>query len=242
MFRNRSAQRIFVTLLLFFAFLVFFVDAMLSPAAAQEASPTPEASAPAGTPGSAPELPTVGPVSVTYPLHGQTLKGDVKIMGSIAIEGWTSYELAFADALNTEPNWFVFTTGSNPLAEGGLLAAWDTTTISDGTYNLRLRVFSPGSNQDVVIYSLRIRNYTVDTPAPTSTPLASATSSATPTPTITLTFTPLPTETPYSTPTRLPPNPASLRTDEIVFNLGRGVVFAALLFGVFGLFLWLRRR
>ena len=240
MSRHRPAQRIF-PILVCFVLLASFVDALLSPVAAQDASPTPEALTPVGTPSSIPELPTVGPVNVTYPIHGQTLKGSVNITGSIALDGWTGYELAFADTAGAELNWFTFATGTNPFADG-LLAAWDTTAISDSDYNLRLRVFAPGGDQDVFIYGLRIRNYTVDTPQPTATASASATPSPSPAATITLTFTPQPTSTPYSTPTQLPPNPASLRSDEIVFNLGRGAAFTALLFGVFGLFLRLRRR
>lgn len=230
-----------IVFLVFFVFFVTFVDAALWPAAAQDESPTPAALTPAGTPSSIPELPTVGPISILYPLHGQPLKATVKITGSIALEGWTTYELAFADAASAEPNWFVFATGSNPVIDG-LLAEWDTTSISDGVYNLRLRVTGPNGEQDVFVEGVRINNYTADTPEPTSTPPASATPTSTPMPTVTLTFTPLPTETPYSTPTRLPPNPASLRPDDIAFNLGRGALFAAVLFGVFGWMLKLRRR
>ncbi len=233
---------LFSLLLLFFVFFVSFVDAVLSPASAQDETPTPAVFTPTKTQANIPELPTVGPVSVFSPLHGQALKASIKITGSIALEGWTGYELAFAYAANAEPDWVVFATGVNPVAEGSLLATWDTTTISDGDYNLRLRVLSPNGDQDVIVYGIRIRNYSVDTPMPTATPLPSATPSASPTVTITSTSTPKPTGTPYSTPTRMPPNPASLRTDDIVFNFSRGALFVAVLFGVFGLFLRLRRR
>ena len=233
-------KRFLAGLLSFLFALGFLLNAAPSPAAAQDETSTPEVTLPMGTSGSVPELPTVGPINITYPIHGQPLKGSVNITGSIALEGWTSYELAFSDTANTDPNWFTFATGVNPVPDGGLLAAWDTTTISDGEYNLRLRVFSPNGDQDVFVYGLRLRNYTVDTPEPTSTPLASATPTASPTATATVTSTPQPTSTPYVRPSPMPPNPASLRTDEIAFNLGRGAAFVALLFGVFGLFLKLR--
>jgi hypothetical protein len=252
---KRRPAREFFFVLVFFVIFVSFVDASLSPASAQEASPTPTPLDPpiltpknGGTPGGSgtptgiiPELPTVGPVSISYPIHGQTLQGTVNITGSIALEGWTSYELAFSYADDTEPNWFPFATGTNPLVDG-LLAAWDTTTLTDRDYNLRLRVFGPGDPQDVFVYGLRVHNYIVDTPLPTLTPTPSVTPLASPTPTATATFTPLPTATPYSMPTPLPPNPATLRPDEIVFNLARGVLFTAMLFGIFGLFLHLRAK
>jgi len=231
---RRRAREVSNSLVLwvFLVFFVFFVDSAVSPVAAQDASPTPE-----GTPSVIPELPTVGPVSVSYPLHGQTLTGSVNITGSIALDGWTSYELAFSDANGAAPSWFIFAAGTNPVP-GGPLVAWDTTTLTDGDYNLRLRVFTPGGSQDVFVYGLRVRNYTVDTPVPTIT----LTPTASPIVTAVPTSTPAPTSTPYSTPTPMPPNPASLRPGEIVFNLGRGALFTALLFGIFGLFLRMRAK
>lgn len=244
MLKHRPAQKIFsilVSILVFGALLLCAVDAIFWPVAAQEETHTPTETPTAGTPVIVPELPTVGPVSISYPIHGQTLKGTVNIKGSIALEGWTSFELAFADSASSEPNWFVFATGTNPLTDG-LLAAWDTTTISDGEYNIRLHVAVPDGDQDVIVYGIRIHNYTVDTPQPTSTPTITSTATTTATVTVTATFTPPPSPTPYSTPTRLPPNPATLRSDEIVFNFGRGALFTALLFGIFGLLLRLRSR
>lgn len=243
MLKHRPAQKNFPILVMFsLVILVCALDAVFWPAAAQDDVPTPTPTTTAGTPATIPELPTVGPISISYPLHGQTLKATVNITGSIALEGWTSFELAFADAASTEPNWFPFATGSNPLAEDGPLAVWDTTTVSDGEYILRLRVSSPAGEQDVFVYGIRIRNYTVDTPQPTSTPTITSTATATATATVTTTFTPLPTSTPFSTPTQLPPNPATLRSDEIVFNFLRGGLFSVMLFGIFGLLLHLRSR
>ena len=238
MLKRRLAREVSL-FLVFLVTFVFFVDSNLTPAAAQDELPTPEAALPAGTPSIVPELPTVGPVSVSYPIHGQTLTGIANITGAIALESWTSYELAFSDANDATPSWFLFASGTNPVpVPDGPLAAWDTTTLTDSDYNLRLRVVSPGGSQDVFIYGLRVRNYTVDTPVPT----IALTSTPSPVATLAPTFTLAPTSTPYSTPTPMPPNPATLRADEIVFNLGRGALFTALLFGIFGLFLRMRSK
>jgi hypothetical protein len=237
--KRRPAQKFF-WLLFFFVLFLSFVDSALTPVSAQEASPT-------TTPLNVPEIPTVGPISISYPIHGQVLKGTVNITGTISIEGWTAFELAFAlgDGSsigdNATLNWFVFASGINPLPDGPL-ATWDTTALTDGDYTLRLRVFSSSGDQDILIYGLRVRNYLIDTPLPTMTFTPTTTPPASPTVTPTVTFTPLPTATPYSMPTPMPSNPAILRTDQIIFNLGRGVLFTGLLFGVFGLFLRLRRR
>jgi len=230
----------FFLLLVFLGVFIAFVDSTLAPASAQEASPTPEDLTPTQTQAIVPEIPTVGPVSISYPIHGQTLKGIVNITGSITLEGWTSYELAFSDTGASTPSWFVFITGENPLPEDGLLTAWDTTTLTDGDYTLRLRVSGPNGDQDAYVYGLHINNYTPDTPLPTQTFTATVTPTSSPVATATMTFTPLPTSTPYVSPTPMPPNPAILYSNEIVFDLVRGALFTGMLFGVFGLFLSLR--
>ena len=225
-----------------FAFLLVWAI-FPPPACAQAASPTPESPTPVGTQPLIPEIPTPSPVLITYPVHGLRLTGVIKITATIALQGWTSYELAFSYANDATGTWFGFAGGTNPLPADGL-AAWDTTRLSDGDYNLRLRVFSPGGSQDGFAYGLRVRNYTVDTPeptltpTPTATPLASATPVSTAVPSSTTTLTP----TAYPTPTALPANPAALGAGEIVFNLVRGALLIFFLFGAFGLYLRLRHR
>ena len=239
MSKRRLAQDFF----LFFVFLavfISFVDSTLTQVSAQDDSPTLEGLTPTGTQAVVPEIPTVGPVSVSYPIHGQTLKGIINITGNIALEGWAAYELAFADAGTSTPSWFVFMTGENPLPDDGLLAAWDTTTLTDGDYTLRLRISGPDGDQDTYVYGLHINNYTPDTPLPTQTFTATITPTPSPVATATMTFTPLPTSTPYISPTPMLPNPAILYPNEIVFDLVRGALFTGMLFGIFGLFLNLR--
>lgn len=229
------AQKLFLLLVLC-GFCVPFLDSDPAPVSAQEASPTPGVVVPVGTETVIPEIPTTAPISIFYPIHLQTLRGTVNITGLIATDGWTSYEVAFSYAENATSVWFPFATGKNPLVDNAL-AVWDTTTLTDGDYNLRLRVFNPdGSSQDAFVYGLRVRNYTIDTPIPSITPTSTATSAATALPTATVTITP----TPFPTPTALPSNRATLSTGEITANLGLGAVLAAVLFGIFGMFLWLR--
>lgn len=230
-------RREFGTVLFVAIFAFVSIGAFVpQPARAQEASPTPSV-----TPTlSNPEVPTASPVIITYPVAGLKLAGVVKITGTIAVSGWTSYELAFAYATDTSGTWFGFAGGSNP-APTDALASWDTTKLSDGDYNLRLRVFSPGGSQDGFAYGLRIRNYTVDTPVPTLAFTPTATSSAPPATAIP-SSTPTLTPTIFPTPTDLPANPASLGSAEIVLNLVRGALLIVFLFGAFGFFLRLRRR
>lgn len=226
---------------LFFVFLFFFALFTYPVAAsAQGVSPTPGSLTPAataqGTPALVPEIPTPSPIMIIYPVHGLKLTGVVNITGSVALDGWTSYEAAFAFADDQSNTWFTFAGGTNPLP-GTTLASWKTTSVSDGDYNLRLRVFSPGGFQDGFVYGLRVRNYTADTPVPTLTLTPTATSAATTLPT----FTPTVTSTVYPSPTALPPNPATLGAGDIVLNLGGGALIMIALFGAFGLLTRLRR-
>ena len=114
------------------------------------------------------------------------LQGVVTIRGSSNETGFLSAEVDFTYAGDTTGTWFLIATDSQPV-DSSTLATWDTTTITDGDYNLRLRVIlSDGTHLDVIIPNLRVRNYTpIETPTPAPTAVQ-----PTLTPTITLTPTP----------------------------------------------------
>jgi hypothetical protein len=105
---------------------------------------------------------------------------------------------------------------------GEALATWDTTTITDGDYDLRLLVsLKDGAQQQVVASGLRVRNYTlIEANMPTLTPLVS------------VTLTPIP---PTTTP--LPPNPAQLTRADYFTSLVQGGAIALLLFLALGIYL-----
>ncbi|MGB8212170.1 MAG: hypothetical protein WCE68_01300 [Anaerolineales bacterium] len=172
-----------------------------------------------------------GPVFMS--LHpGQVLQGVVAIQGSSDVPGFLSAEVAFAYAGDTTGTWFLIVASNQPVASN-TLATWDTTTITDGDYNLRLRVYlTDGSHLDTIVQNLRVRNYTpVETPTPAPTPLQ-----ATPLPTITLTATQFP------TPTSLPPNPAVLTPADVSISLAYGGLGAMLFLAILGIYGWLRRK
>ncbi len=198
-------------------FLLLTAILLLSPGSsvlAQGETPSP----PAETPGEA-----VGELAIQSPLAGQALQGTVSISGTTAIAGFQSAEIDFAYADNPLNTWFLIAQSQTPI-ENGELAQWDTTTITDGVYSLRLTVtLSDGSQQSVTISGLRVRNYTpieTNTPipiSPTNTPVPGDT--AVPTITPTPTITPIP---PSATP--LPPNPAQLSTSDILNSAGKGAL------------------
>lgn len=184
-------------------------------------------------------------IAVTNPQAGDTLRGKVEITGRMDVPDFASAELAFSYAASDSADaWFTIQTFTQPPADSAL-AVWDTSLVTDGEYNLRLRVFLlNGAFQDVLVTDLKIRN---DTPDPTATFTESPTS--TPTPLFFSQFTPPPADAPTSTPlpafptsTPLPPNPASLTTASILSVFGRGALAILGVFILVSLFLRLRRN
>ncbi|HRQ23127.1 MAG TPA: hypothetical protein PLF42_06820, partial [Anaerolineales bacterium] len=108
------------------------------------------------------------PPAITSPQAGETLRGQVEIQGRMDLPDFASAELAFSYAASTSGDaWFPIQTFSAPPADS-TLAVWDTTLVTDGGYNLRLRiVLQDGSIQDCLVVDLTIRNYTPD---PTAKP------------------------------------------------------------------------
>ena len=179
--------------------------------------------------------------TISYPIEAQIVQGVVTISGSVTVLGFSSYKISFAYENDPTQTWFELSSSSLPVFEGEL-GAWDTTTLTDGDYSLRLQVFLlDGTVQEATVTGLRVRNYTpipTSTHTPTSTPVVQF---APPTAQL---IAPAPaTVTPsLPTPTVLPPNPASLAEASISSALGRGAALTLLLFFVFGLLLKLRRE
>lgn len=179
--------------------------------------------------------------AISNPIEGQFVQGVITINGSVTALGFASYELSFAYEDDPTQTWFELESSTLPVFDGEL-GTWDTTTLTDGDYTLRLRIFLlDGTIQDTIVSGLRVRNYT---PIPTSTPTATATpvvQFAAPTAQL---IAPAPATATSSlpTPTLLPPNPVSLANNSISGALGQGAALTLLLFVIFGLLLRLRRE
>ncbi len=187
-------------------------------------------------------------IRITAPASGDVLQGLVNVTGTSAADGFFASELSFAYVSDPTSTWFLIYSTDQPVTEG-LLAAWDTNLVTDGDYDLRLRVtLQDGSILETLVTGLRVRNQTsigTITPAPTSISAPTSTPEFDPTPApspLPPTPMPAPTATHYPTPTPLPPNPAAVTPTEIYSFLGRGILLALLSFVVVGIFLRLRRN
>jgi hypothetical protein len=182
---------------------------------------------------------TAPPIAITSPTADEILRGQVTVTGTLDVDTFASAELDFAYASDPTGTWFTIQTLSQPVTDASL-GVWDTTTITDGDYVLRLRVnFEDGTFQEVMV-SVRVGNDAVPTPtlAPTST--LESVSVLVPTPFL-LAASPTPTDVPRPTPTALPANPASLGQDEIYASLKRGALVILGLFALAGLVIRIRR-
>jgi hypothetical protein len=129
-----------------------------------------------------------GALAILSPQAGAALKGVVTITGTSALDGFVRAEVAFAYSRDVTGAWFPLAESDQPVS-GGALATWDTSAITDGDYDLRLRVtLADGSPQSVIVEGLRVRNTTpveTDTPVPLPTGAPTLTQTPTPTPRVT---------------------------------------------------------
>ena len=185
-------------------------------------------------------------ISIASPQAGDTLRGQVDIVGQMDVPNFSSAELAFSYASNPADSWFTIQTFPQPVTNP-TLATWDTTTLTDGDYILHLRVFlQDGSSQDVVVSDLKIRN---DVPLATITPTATESSDSIPlnpipisSPAGTATVQPATALPTFPSPTSLPANPASVTSTSIYSNFARGGLITLVLFVFFFLILRLRKN
>ncbi|HLO31268.1 MAG TPA: hypothetical protein VK249_19115 [Anaerolineales bacterium] len=178
------------------------------------------------------------PIAITSPVADEVLRSQVSITGRMDVPNFASAQLDFAYVANPTDTWFNIQTFSQPPVDS-TLATWDTTSITDGDYVLRLRVnFDDGTFQEVTV-PIKIGNDALPTPTagPTATPEAELAFLPTP---FLLAASPTPTEVPRPTPTALPANPAALGQNQIYVSLGRGALVILGLFALAGLIIRVR--
>ena len=179
------------------------------------------------------------PLAITSPAPDELLRGQVTVTGKLDFPGFLSAGLDFAYASDPTGTWFNIQSFAHPLTDS-TLAVWDTTSITDGDYVLRLRVnFEDGTSQEVTV-PIKIGNDLLPTPTPEPTATLEPDVALIPTPFL-LAASPTPTELPRPTPTALPPNPVSLGQNQIYTSLGRGALVILGLFALAGLIVRVRR-
>jgi hypothetical protein len=164
------------------------------------------------------------------------LQGSVGITGSVSADQFVSAELSYAYSRNVSATWFLIATVSQPVTDN-VLAVWDTSTISDGDYKIKLTVkMSDGTTQETVIDPVLVRNYTAvqstATPMPTLAQTEAA-SVATVIPTTEVSAS-------VASVTPFPTNQASLTTGALGDSLRTGLILGLLIVVVVSIYGYIR--
>jgi hypothetical protein len=102
-----------------------------------------------------------GFADITRPQDSEVLHGVVTIEGSAAHPAFVAYELSFAYDPNPTDTWFPIVDDVQTPVTDGRLGLWDTTSITDGDYQLRLYVIlDNGSRLEAYARDLQVRNTT----------------------------------------------------------------------------------
>lgn len=177
-------------------------------------------------------------VDITFPLPGEAVQGLLQIYGTVNVDDIDFYTLEFAYHDSTDQTWFGISKGENIIV-GNLLGEWDTSSIPDGTYNLRLTVtrmsFDPIF---LIVEGIRVRNYSqieTNTPTPTGT-------IPTHTPSLDTPIFPTATLEPTTSPTPFPPNSAVVSKEDLQKTLIRGSIGGVVIFITFLIYRATRKR
>ena len=111
---------------------------------------------------------------ITSPRANAQLRGTVEVTGSAYLAGdFSFYKLEYAPA--SLPGGWIFLLEGRQEVLDGLLGAWDTTTVADGTYLLKLTVVHLNSQfQETAPRQVVVANaQPTETATPTATPEAS---------------------------------------------------------------------
>ncbi len=155
---------------------------------------------------------------ITFPENGANVSGIVEIRGSVPVTNFASAEVSYAYADAGETNWFLIAKLDHAVQDD-VLGNWDTTTITDGVYQLRLAVtLSNGTVNEIFVKDIHVMNYTH--PEGTLPPkAATATESV---------ITPEATAVSADRPTPIPDNPASTDSHQLKISITAGIIAAVL--------------
>jgi len=97
---------------------------------------------------------------ITAPVSNEMVEGVIEIRGSVPEEDFASAEVLYSYAQTDRDTWFLIKR-LDKVVQDDVLAAWDTTTITDGVYRIKLTVKSAdGSENEVVVENIQVSNYT----------------------------------------------------------------------------------
>lgn len=182
-------------------------------------------------------FPQLDLVRIQSPVDGDTLQGNVSIIGTVTGNGFQSVEIGFRYQDTQSQSWFVIAQSTSPVVDD-VIATWDTSTIADGVYQIRvLAIFDDGRKQEEIIANLNVRNYTPFDPIKTEeSTLPSGLNEQTPIIPVEATPTLRPSPTPMSV------NEMIITQSQFINTAIQGAILGMLFLLVIALFIIIRRR
>lgn len=172
-------------------------------------------------------------VKISDPQNGDVLQGVVLIHGTTDVPGFRLTEVSFGYQNDPTTTWFIIEQSKAPV-KNDLIASWDTSTITDGEYQLRVKVeLADGQMVQEIVTNLRVRNYSpVETATPDANPVKQIPPTATSLPDYIMDI---------STPTPPPANPAQLTVEDLQSSAFRGVAYVLVAIGAAAFYFGIRR-
>jgi PKD repeat protein len=115
---------------------------------------------------------TFVPVNIVIlsPVPGNVVAGAVQVFGSATHPNFLQYQVEFGPDPNGSNLWYPASAAVTTPVVNGILGIWNTQSIPDGVYQLRLRVFlRDGTLLTTVVNNIRVQNR-INTPVPSNTP------------------------------------------------------------------------
>lgn len=130
---------------------------------------------------------TLPNIRITAPQEGQQVQGAVQIIGAAQAQNFNRYQIEIAPVNNPESWTIIEGPVTNQQPPGAVLATWDTTTVPNGVYRVRLAAFANDGG-----YVFKTVQVGVNNPLPTSTPMPTVAPTVIVPPTTDFSLTPLP--------------------------------------------------
>jgi hypothetical protein len=177
-------------------------------------------------------------VYIFTPQPGQALQGVIPIEVSLIVSKLEVATLEFRYERHPTDTWFLIAQVTESIPDG-VMAQWDTTTITDGEYDLRLQAITMDQQSlEYIVPGIRVRNYSaIETETPTPFVPTETLLPGQGTPKPPSTETPLP---PTTTP--LPTNPAIFTTEQFSQTFTIGSLASIGVFLLLGLYVAVRTR
>ncbi|MBT3240771.1 MAG: hypothetical protein HON98_06305 [Chloroflexi bacterium] len=171
-------------------------------------------------------------IKLISPIPGSAVQGLVEIVGTTKTDAFEDFDISFSLITDPSETWFPII-HSQKIIDEDTLAEWDTSSLTDGSYAIRLIVNLTDQEPIIIIHEdIRVRNYS---PIETSTPEPTQADSPDQPPTATVTSIP-------PTATNIPENPAQIDKPEINSALTWGITITILSLLLLGLYTSLKQR